>query len=155
MEGGASERPRRPQLHPSRTAASVFLPSPCTCGVQTLTPNSSASHQMFELTLSNSSAPRSWGQLLRQALEGAHPALSLINSPSPDNILLSCGLFALSETCQIRTSDGFRGVGSKQSNKSFSLAWRGGEGFAVSKRPRDIFEEHLLLTHCMAISFTG
>lgn len=86
--------------------------------MQTPAPNSSASHQMFALTRSDSP-----GRLRQAWTAPVHPAPSLINSPSPDNILLSCGLFSLAGTCQTRASEGFNSIRSKQSNKCFSLAW--------------------------------
>lgn len=58
-----------------------------TCGMRA---HPSASHQMFELTRSDSPGrpPQGW-------TAAAHPASSLINSPAADNILLSCGIFLL------------------------------------------------------------
>lgn len=61
-----------------------------TCGMQTLAPSPSASHQMCELTQSDSPGrpPQPW-------TAPAHPAPSLTNSPAADNILLSCRIFLL------------------------------------------------------------
>lgn len=118
-EGRSERKAPQPQLFTlPRLQRLLFFPSHPTCGMQTPAPNSSASHQMFELTRSDSP-----GRPRQAWTAPAHPAPSLINSPSPDNILLSCGLFSLAGTCQTRASEGFNGIRSKQSNKCFSLAW--------------------------------
>lgn len=114
------ERPLSPSFSPCQGCGVCFFFPPATPGggKEMPDPSSSASHQMFELTRSDS-----LGRPRQAWTAPVHPAPSLINSPSPDNILLSCGLFSLAGTCQTRASEGFNGIHSKQSNKCFSLVW--------------------------------